>query len=544
MNADSLLPLRRIRPGEAGAWLHDVHASRAIEATALARQAPHLLMQRAGLAVARLALAVAPHARRVWVACGPGNNGGDGLVAARYLHRAGMSVQVTLCGDPERLPDDAGRALADALQDGMDLSPCAPPPAPVDLVIDALLGLGATRAPAGEMAELIEAIDAQHDATVLAVDLPSGLHADTGQRLGAAAVRATHTLSLLTLKPGLFTGVGRDLSGQIWLDSLGVMSADGSATARLCGADALHALAPRTHASHKGSYGDVAIVGGAAGMTGAALLAARAALASGSGRVFVDLLDATAMRCDPVHPELMFRPQWWRGDAAQITNTTVACGCGGGDAVREALPVLLPRCRRLVLDADALNAVATDPGMRRQLRTRARRGLATVLTPHPLEAARLLDSDTAAVQADRLRAATALAQNLGCVVLLKGSGSVIVAPDALPVVNASGNGLLASGGTGDVLAGWIAGIWAQLNAAVGPRGNDDASALSSTGRCMRLAAQAACAAAWAHGRAADVQMARAPYSLALRADDLSDAIREVVASRGGLAPEPPPALRR
>lgn len=277
----------RILPGNSPAALHSVQASRAIEAAALAHHAPHVLMQRAGTAVARLAQAIAPHAQRVWVACGPGNNGGDGLVAARHLHRAGIKVQATLFGDAQRLPDDARQALANALRDGVAVSDRTPD-APCDLAVDALLGLGASRAPRGALAEAIATLKALRT-PVLAVDLPSGLQADTGQRLGAAAVRATHTLSLLTLKPGLFTGIGRDHAGQIWLDALGVSVAADSATARLAGADALQVLAPRAHASHKGSHGDLVVLGGAAGMTGAALLAARAALASGAGRVFVSL---------------------------------------------------------------------------------------------------------------------------------------------------------------------------------------------------------------------------------------------------------------
>ena len=504
----------RILPVGASAALHDVQASRAIEAAALAQHAPHVLMQRAGTAVARLALAIAPHAQRVWVACGPGNNGGDGLVAARHLQRAGVDVQATLFGDAQRLPDDARRALADAQHDGVILSDRMPD-TPCDLAIDALLGLGASRAPQGALADAITAINALRT-PVLAVDLPSGLQADTGQRLGAAAVVATHTLSLLTLKPGLFTGAGRDHAGQIWLDALGVQVAADSATARLAGAEALKVLAPRAHASHKGSHGDLAVVGGAAGMTGAALLAARAALASGAGRVFVSLLDDDGPSCDVQHPELMFRPLWWRSDPATLARCTVVCGCGGSAPVREVLPVLLSRCPRLLLDADALNALSTDEGLRRQLRGRAARGQATLLTPHPLEAARLLGSDVASVQADRLQAASALATSEGCVVLLKGSGSVTAAPGELPVVNPSGNGLLAGGGTGDVLAGWAGGFWAQL----APAHGDLHSAM--------LAVQAA---AWLHGHAADLQLAHAPHSLALRAGELTERMREAAAAR-------------
>lgn len=505
---------QRILPGDDGAWLHDAQASRAIEAAALAQHAPHLLMQRAGLAVARLALALAPHARQVWVACGPGNNGGDGLVAAAHLRRAGLAVQATLLGDAQRLPDDARQALADAQQAGVALCGEMPAGAP-DLVIDALLGLGGSRAPHGQIAEAISAINAL-PAAVLAVDLPSGLHADTGQCLGDAAVRATSTLSLLTLKPGLFIGAGRDHAGQIWFDALGVTPGAHAPSACLAGADSLAVLAPRAHASHKGSHGDLAVVGGARGMAGAALLAARAALASGAGRVFVSPLDDALAPCDAQQPELMFRPQWWRGDPAMLARSTVVCGCGGGETVRDALPALMARCTRLLLDADALNAVAADETLRRRLQARAARGQVTVLTPHPLEAARLLGTDTAAVQADRLLAAHTLAQRLACVVLLKGSGSIMACPDSQPVINPTGNGLLASGGTGDVLAGWVGGFWAQLAASRG-------DALS--------ARQALQAATWLHGRAADRLCAGSPGSLALRAGQLTELMRDTAAAR-------------
>ncbi len=505
---------QRILPGDAAWALHDVSASRAIEAAALARHAPYALMQRAGQAVARLALAVAPHARHVWVACGPGNNGGDGLVAATLLQRAGRSVSATLFGDVQRLPDDARQAWKEALQAGVSIAPLAGD-APVDLSIDALLGLGVSRAPEGAIAQAIARLRSLN-ADILAVDLPSGLAADTGRCLGDEAVAATHTLSLLTLKPGLFTAAGRDHAGQIWLDTLGVDPSDAAPSARLAGAAVLNLLAPRAHASHKGSYGDLLVVGGAPGMTGAALLAGRAALAAGAGRVFVNLLDASAPSCDPLQPELMLRRDAWRGDGALLARSTVVCGCGGSAAVRDALPTLLSRSARLLLDADALNALAADEGLRKLLKVRAGRGLATVLTPHPLEAARLLGCNAAQVQADRLRAASALAHSHGCVVLLKGSGSIVAGADGAATINPTGNGLLAGGGTGDVLAGWIGAFWAQAAAAC-----SDATA----------ARQATEAAAWLHGHAADRLLARAPGSLALRAGELSECMRQAAGLR-------------
>jgi hydroxyethylthiazole kinase-like uncharacterized protein yjeF len=462
-----------------GPWpLHDAAASRRAEAAALAHAAPFALMQRAGGSAARLALALAPHASRFTVFAGPGNNGGDGLVAATQLHRAGQQVQVVLFADAARLSADAATALRDAQAAGVSITDTWDGE-PGDLVIDALLGLGTNRAPDGRIAEAITRLNTTRS-PVLAVDLPSGLQADTGQPLGGLAVRASATLALLTLKPGLFTGHGRDLAGTVWFDALDVAT-DG-ATAGLGGPPA---QAPRAHGSHKGSYGDVAVVGGAPGMTGAAWLAATAALAAGAGRVYCSLLDTHAPLLLPGHPELMGRERCWATAPAVLNASTVACGCGGGDAVRDVLPQLLAHSGRLVLDADGLNALAGDTSLQSLLRSRTTRGRETVLTPHPLEAARLLGVTAADVQADRLRAATQLAERLGTVVVLKGSGSVIAAPGELPTINPSGNAWLATAGTGDVLAGWLAGLWAQ-------GGSGHAAALAAT---------------WQHGHAADVAAA-------------------------------------
>ena len=486
----------RIRPGGPRLALHGAQASRRAEQAALAAHAPHVLMERAGLSVARLAKALAPHAQVVQVWAGPGNNGGDGLVAARHLHQAGKRVLVSLLADRQRLPPDATEALRQALAAGVPVQP-HPGEAPADLVIDALLGLGARRAPEGAMAATIAIINAQ-SAPVLAVDIPSGLHPDTGQLLGAAAVRASATLALLTLKPGCHTGLGRDQAGEVWLDTLDIDA--GEPSAWLSGAPE---PLLRMHASHKGSYGDVAVVGGAPGMVGAAWLAARAALAAGAGRVYCSPLDSHAALLDPARPELMGRVAWWQSSPSVLAQTTVVCGCGGGDAVRAALPALLSQVARLVLDADALNAVAADEALQTLLRARAARGLATLLTPHPLEAARLLQTSASAVQADRLAAAQELSAAFGCTALLKGSGSVIAAPQRLPQINPTGNAALATAGTGDVLAGWAAGRWAQ-NPSV------EAGAIGAM-------------AAWQHGHAADLWVAQG-HNGPLRAIDLVEVL--------------------
>ncbi len=435
--------MERIRPQRP--WpLFDTAASRAIEQSAAAALPAHTLMQRAGLAVARLALAVAPHARTIWVACGPGNNGGDGFEAALHLRAWGKEPVLTWAGDESRAPADARASLHRA--QAVNVRMTNEPPPQWDLAIDAMLGLGAGRPLEGTLARWCDALSAAGDRPVLAVDLPSGLNSDTG---AGSAVSASHTLSLLTLKPGLFTAAGRDAAGEMWFDDLGCAAGSVQPSAYLAGAPQ---FVPRRHASHKGSYGDVAVIGGATGMGGAVLLAATAALHAGAGRVFACLLDGSAPSYDPAQPGLMFRA--W--DSLDLSAMAVACGCGGGDAVRAVLPAVLAQAGSLVLDADALNAIAADIQLQSLLQARSRRGRATVITPHPLEAARLLGSSAASVQADRIAACRELVTRFGCVAVLKGSGTITAAPGQAPKINPTGNAKLATAGTGDVLAGLVA----------------------------------------------------------------------------------------
>ncbi|MDR2153942.1 MAG: NAD(P)H-hydrate dehydratase [Burkholderiaceae bacterium] len=528
--------------------LFDIAATRRIEGSAAAALPPNALMQRAGLAVARLALALAPHARTVWIACGPGNNGGDGLQAAIHLRQWGGNPIVTWLGTPERTPADAHAAWQRARAAGVRFAD--QPPSGLgaqDLCIDALLGVGATRAPDGRMADWLRALHIQ-PTPLLAVDLPTALNADTGlTALEPTGSPVRHTLCLLTLKPGLFTAHGRDACGQIWFDDLGV-TPDEPPTAWLSGPPI---PAHRYHASHKGSYGDVAVIGGAGivvapprspashgalppkgaappwerpgggemapprspashgalppegaappwerpgggAMIGAALLAARAALHAGAGRVWVSLLGESGPLHDAAQPELMFRPP----AALPLRDLTVVCGCGGGQAVAALLPAVLQDAARLVLDADALNALAASPALAERLRSRQNQP--TVLTPHPLEAARLLGVHTGDVQRDRLAAARTLAERFQCTVALKGSGTVVAAPQRTPHLNPTGCARLATPGTGDVLAGLIG---ARL-----------AAGLS--------AFDAACASVWQHGAIAD----RWNDTTALTADALARAL--------------------
>lgn len=499
--------VHRPLPAHAPLPLWRREGQRALETWLQARSATPL-MDLAGLACARLALAIAPHARCIWVLAGPGNNGGDGLEAALQLHRWGLHVQVQLLASPEALPPDARRAWLRAREAGVPMQQglgTVPALGPLDLCIDAVLGLGSRRVPEGVVLQAIQALR-QTPAMVLAVDLPSGLDADSGQLLSApdgAGVRADHTLCLLAAKPGLFMGHGRDLCGQLWLDTLGLSASwTDSPSTDLPTPDAWLNTSPapqvRRHASHKGSHGDVAVVGGevlntGTGMSGAAVLAAQAALRGGAGRVMLSLLGPALNQ--GIAPDLM------RRDVADLPlgELTVVAGCGGGRAIAQPLGRIVQHSARLVLDADGLNRLAEDPWLQDLLRQRSERLLPTVLTPHPLEAARLLGSSTAQVQANRLQAAQALATRYACVVVLKGSGTVVAAPGQRPRINPTGNGRLATGGTGDVLAGLMGARLAGGQAAW----------------------SAACDAVWTHGQAADDW----PPQLALTASALAERLR-------------------
>jgi hydroxyethylthiazole kinase-like uncharacterized protein yjeF len=436
--------------------LWDANASRVAERLALAASAPHDLMARAGASVARLARALAPHSSLFWVACGRGNNGGDGLIAALHLHQSGYPVWVSRLPGPPPPGSDAAWALEQALLAGLTLHE-TPPDRPWGLAIDALFGLGARPELPLLASSWLHPMRAG-SAPLLCVDAPTGLHPGTGVWFGPAEVLVrpqgqTHTLSLLTLKTGLYTGSGRDASGQVWLDTLGQAPDPDSASATLNGPPP---GAISAHDTHKGRMGRVWVVGGDKGMTGAAWLAAQSALRRGAGRVHVQLLapDDVALP----RPLALMSAEALPDD---LSDLTVVAGCGGGRAIARTLPRLLSSAPRLVLDADALNAIADDVKLQTLLQRREAKGRQTVLTPHPLEATRLLGTTVSHVQADRLAAAVQLAKRAASVVVLKGSGSVIAHPDGRLCINATGNARLATAGSGDVLAGWMGARWAQ-----------------------------------------------------------------------------------
>jgi hydroxyethylthiazole kinase-like uncharacterized protein yjeF len=432
---------------------------RAVEAAAFAATPRPDLMARAGEAAAHCARRMLGGGQRVLVLAGPGNNGGDALVAARHLRQAWLEVTVVLLGDPARLPAGAAAALDAWRATGGSVLDALPAAAPApDLVIDGLLGIGATRPLEGPLAASVAWMNAC-GRPVLALDVPSGLDADTGAVHGVA-VKAARTLTFIALKPGLLTLDGPDHAGVVEVADL-ELAAEVRARARgamLDGRILRVALAPRRRNSHKGNHGSTGILGGARGMAGAVLLAARAALLAGSGRVYAGFLDSSAPSLDPAQPELMLRT------AAQVLAMdgleVLVCGpgLGGGEQARDCVRAALAFPGALLLDADALNLMAADEPLRTAV---ARRTAPTWLTPHPGEAARLLDTDTAGIARDRVAAALAIAKRLRAVTLLKGAGSIVADPSGQWTVNTSGNPGLAAAGMGDVLCGLAAALAAQ-----------------------------------------------------------------------------------
>jgi hydroxyethylthiazole kinase-like uncharacterized protein yjeF len=447
-------------------------------------------MERAGRSLAHLAMALAPHGQLFWIACGPGNNGGDGLMAALHLHRSRRQVWITRSAWPPKPGSDAASAWLECQKAGLPIHD-HPPPLDLswDLAIDALYGLGGRPACPEPEAHWLRRMR-QHPAPLLCADVPSGLCPSTGHwahpldELRRPANR-THTLSFLTLKSGLFTAFGPDAAGQIWFDDLGAQLAEVQPVATLLGQPTLEPVCSNTH---KGQFGHVWVVGGDQGMSGAAWLAGQSALRRGAGRVHVQLL---APETSPLNRPLALMQAM--SPPARADDLTVVAGCGGGRAISRALPPFLSSARHLVLDADALNALASDPQGQTMLKRRHLRGQETVLTPHPLEAARLLGTTVTEIQAHRLQAARELAQTHQAVVVLKGAGTVLARPDGALAINPTGNRRLSTPGSGDVLAGWIAARWAQ---------GDSAWA-------------AACHAVFAHG----MQAQSGPLDLPLIADE-------------------------
>jgi ADP-dependent NAD(P)H-hydrate dehydratase / NAD(P)H-hydrate epimerase len=420
--------------------------------------AGHTLMERAGAAAFRLLRERWPAARQLEVLCGSGNNGGDGYVVARLALEAGLGVRVLQLGDYARLTRDA-LACAEAFDAlGGEMGPFRELSPRCDLIVDAVFGTGLEREVKGAWREALAAVNA-HPAPVLAIDLPSGLHADSGCILGEA-VRATATISFIALKPGLFTGDGPDCCGEIFFDALEVPATLYArqllAARRIDWARFATTLGPRRRCAHKGAFGHVLVIGGDLGYSGAPRLAAEAAARSGAGLVSVATRPEHAPFINLARPEIMGRGVIQEGELAPLLEraTVIALGPGLGRSEwsRRLWGAALGAGKPLVVDADGLNLLAETPLKRDDW----------ILTPHAGEAARLLGCTSAEINQDRFAALARLQERYGGTVVLKGAGTLVGGPEAKPpAVCSDGNPGMASGGMGDCLTGIIAALLAQ-----------------------------------------------------------------------------------
>lgn len=411
------------------------------------------LMCRAGGAVFACMAEKWPKARTVGVFCGCGNNAGDGYVIARLAAAAGLRAEVVSVGDPDKLKGDALTACLDYVQAGGAITPFqSGRRIEADVLVDALLGTGLDRPVTGLYAEAIAAIN-RAQIPVAAVDIPSGLHADTGNALGSA-VKADCTVTFIGLKQGLFTGQAADHVGEIVYDALAVPEAVFSAVPSRVSRVLHKPMRPRQRCAHKGNMGHVLVVGGDLGYSGAARMAGEAALRVGAGLVSIATRKEHAGLMNLNRPELMCHgvdngtellPLLAKADVVVL-----GPGMGQGAWGQALFDAVLKSDKTIVLDADGLNLLAASPVCKPDW----------ILTPHPGEAGRLLQVSAASVQQDRFAAAAALRAAYGGVAVLKGAGSLIASEEGIGV-STTGNPGMASGGMGDVLSGVIASLRAQ-----------------------------------------------------------------------------------
>jgi NAD(P)H-hydrate epimerase len=418
----------------------------------------YTLMTRAGEAALNAALEQFPEAKRWQVICGSGNNGGDGYVLARLAGARGIGVSVLLMSSPDNLKGDAATAYQDFAAEGGAIAMFEGSlDGEAELLVDALLGSGLERDVEGKYAEIVDAIN-RHAAPVLALDIPSGLNADTGDVMGVA-VKADMTVSFVGLKSGLFLKEGPNYAGELRFAGLDI-PADCLATQeadlqRMNIAAIRSWLAPRKRDAHKGDFGHVLIVGGGPGMSGAVRLCGEAALRSGAGLVSVATHPSHHAMIASGRPELMCHAVEAAKDLKPLLEraTVIALGpgLGTGKWSQTMFDAIMKSDLPMVVDADALNLLVDSEARKDDW----------ILTPHPGEAARLLGSKTAKVQADRRGSLIKIAKKFGGTVVLKGSGSLVSASDGPSWLCTAGNPGMAAAGMGDVLTGVIAGLRAQ-----------------------------------------------------------------------------------
>jgi NAD(P)H-hydrate epimerase len=412
------------------------------------------LMSRAGDALFQHLIRLCPKAQSIAVFCGSGNNAGDGYIVANLLLNAGLKVCVYSVAYTCQLKGDALTAYQHySSAHGKVIQYQASLNLNTDVIIDALFGSGLNKPVTGLYANAIETIN-QNRAFVLAVDIPSGLNADTGNVMGCA-VKASATVTFIGLKQGLFTGQAADYCGDIFYESLAIANVV-LATQVPAAVRVIHQPFPRRlRCTHKGSYGHVLIVGGEKGYSGAARLAGEAALRVGSGLVSVATRPVHASLLNINRPELMCHgiesAEQLMPLLAKASVIAVGTGLGQSDwAIELLITAVLATQKPLIMDADALNLLAVNPAINPNW----------ILTPHPAEAARLLNCTTADIQQDRFAAVSALQAKYQGVAILKGAGTLIASEKGIAISN-TGNAGMASGGMGDVLTGVLAGLVAQ-----------------------------------------------------------------------------------
>ena len=440
-----------------------------------------------------------PEARRLTVFCGAGNNAGDGYVIARLAHENNMSVHVYYLSAPAGLANDAQRAWQNVDESGVSIEQfISGIRLDAGVIVDALLGTGIRHDLKGDWLTAINCMNASPQ-PVVSIDIPSGIHADTGQVMGAA-VHARMTISFIGMKKGLFTADAPDYCGNVVFDDLGVpdnVYRQVASEGRLLCDTVRCALNPRPRTAHKGDNGHVLIIGGNSGMAGSVILAGRAALSSGAGLVSIATRPEHIIAAVAACPELMVHGVNGKSDLKPLlekaTTVIIGPGLGQDEWALSLLGAVLERHMPTVVDADALNLLAREP-----CRCENR-----VLTPHPAEAGRLLGISTKEITADRYEAVKLLQKKYAGIVLLKGAGTLIAEPEIR--VCAGGNPGMATAGMGDVLSGVIAALIAQ-------------------GLTMAHAVELG---VWVHASAADMQ-ARERGERGMLAGDLLPSIRQLV----------------
>lgn len=416
------------------------------------------LMERAGAESFKLLRELWPDARDITVVCGIGNNGGDGFILARLANEAGLSVRVLQLVDAGRLRGDALASAESFYSAGGETFPYQGLPKKTDVIVDGMFGTGLKREVTGVWKEAVDAVN-HHPAPVLALDIPSGINSDTGQVLGVA-IKAAATISFIGLKQGMFTGEGPEYCGKVSYHALEVPAAIFSSqiisARRADWRQQSTRLVPRSRTAHKGHFGHLLVIGGDHGYSGAVRMAGEAAARCGTGLVSIATRQAHAAIIAGNRPELMCHGVEGVGELAPLLAraSVIAVGPGLGQSawsmsmLARAMDSGLP----MVVDADGLNLLAIEPAIRDNW----------VLTPHPGEAARLLDCSTREIQENRFHAVGELQKRYGGVILLKGAGTLISGPSSRPITLCSdGNPGMATGGMGDLLTGIVAGLLAQ-----------------------------------------------------------------------------------